>query len=183
MLGRLSEQTGCRVLVIHHARKQGPDDPGGRYAIRGSSAIFDGVDSAYLFTAAKGEPVQVEHIKARSHGEPVEDFALAISDVEADGNLKAGVRVDVRGAELVAERRAAREARARTDKSRRDAETVRGVLAGRPGLGTRELRGAAGLSGDRLAAAVAYLGSAIEVREEKQGRTSTKRHFLNGGVQ
>ena len=41
-----------RVLVIHHARKQGKDDPGGRYAIRGSSAIFDGADGVYLFSAA-----------------------------------------------------------------------------------------------------------------------------------
>ena len=178
MLGGLSEQTGCRALVIHHARKQGPDDPGGRYAIRGSSAIFDGVDSAYLFSAAKGEPIHVEHVKARSHGEPVEDFALVIADVEGAGDPKAGVRIEVRGAELVAERRAAREETTRMDRARRDAETLRAVLASHPGLGVRELRGAAKLSGDRLAGALVALGERVEIREEGQGRTKSKRHYL-----
>jgi hypothetical protein len=182
MLGALSEQTGCRAIVIHHARKQGPDDPGGRYAIRGSSAIFDGVDSAYLFSAAKGEPVRVEHVKARSHGEPVEDFALVISDVEGAGDPKGGLRVEVRGAELVEERRAAREKSARGERARKDAETVRSTLAARPGLGTRELRAASGLSGERLTGALVALGDGVRTKDEKQGRTVVKKHFLNGGT-
>jgi len=181
MLGTVSEETKCRALLVHHARKVGADDPGGRYSIRGSSAIFDGVDSAYLFSAAKGEPVGVEHLKARSHGETVEDFALVIADVEGAGDPRGGLRVQVHGAELVVERRAAHAATARRDRARGDGETVRGALARQPGLGTRELRGATGLSGDRLAAALAALGDAVEVREEKQGRTVTKRHYLRGG--
>jgi hypothetical protein len=183
MLGRLSEQTGCRVLVIHHARKQGPDDPGGRYAIRGSSAIFDGVDSAYLFTADKGEPVHVEHVKARTHGEPVDAFALVISDVEAAGDAKAGVRVQVHGAELVAEQRDAAASRVRAEKVRRDAETLRKAMATTPGMGTTALRGATGLSGDRFPAALAYLGNAVEQRQERRGsaRASTC-HYLRGGA-
>lgn len=82
MLGSLSEATGCRALVIHHARKPAGDEDAGRYAIRGSSAIYDACDSVYVFSAAKGEPVLVEHVKARSHGEPTEPIALVIEDVE-----------------------------------------------------------------------------------------------------
>jgi hypothetical protein len=181
MLGGLSEATSCRALVLHHARKAGPDDPGGRYAIRGSSAIFDGVDSAYLFGSAKGEPVHVEQVKARSHGEPVADFALVISDVEGDGDPKAGLRVQVHGVELVAERRAARAETARKDQARRDAEAVRTALAKHPGLGTTALRGTTGLSGDRCAAALASLGPLVDVREDVQGKARTKRHYLRGG--
>ena len=182
MLGCLSERTGCRASVIHHARKQGRDDPGGRYAIRGSSAIFDGVDSAYLFSADKGEPIKVEHVKARSHGEPVEDFALVVSDVAVGDDPKGGVRVEVRGAELVAQRRDAQAAARRRERARVDSDAVRAALQRVPGLGTRELRGSTGLSGDRLAAGLAALGDEVMVREEARGRTRTNRHYLRGAA-
>lgn len=180
MLGHVSESTGCRALVIHHARKPTEDAAGGRYAIRGSSAIFDGVDGAYLFSASRGEPVHVEPVKARSHGELVEHFALVISDIEVDGDPRAGLRVEVRGGELVAERREQHAEAARGERARRDAEAVSKALARTPGLGSRELRAAAGLSGDRLAAAVVHLADRIEVRDETRGRSRTTRHYLRG---
>ena len=182
MLGKLSEDTGCRALVIHHARKQGSDDPGGRYAIRGSSAIFDAADSAYLFSAGKGEAVSVEHVKARTHGEPVEDSALVISDVEYEGDPKAGLRVQVHGAELVVEQRIASRQAAAEKQARADAESVRRVLSKTPGLGTAELRAAAGLSGARLPAALAHMGDAVDVREETNGRSRKLRHYLRGAT-
>jgi RecA-family ATPase len=165
MLGGLSEQTGCRALVIHHARKQGKDDPGGRYAIRGSSAIFDAVDSAYLFGAEKGEPIHVEQVKARSHGEPADDFALVISDVDAHGDPKAGLRVQLHGAELVTLRREQRHEAAQRVRADRDADKVRAAIAAVPGIGTRDLRARTSLSGDRLAAALAALDDRVDVRE------------------
>jgi hypothetical protein len=178
MLGRLSEDTACRALVIHHARKPSAEEPaGGRHSIRGSSAIFDAVDSAYIFSAESGEPVQVDHVKARSHGEPVPKFALVIADVEIDGDPRAGLRVQVHGAELVAQRREAREQAAATARASRDALKVERAVIQTPGLATRELRGATGLSGDRLAAAIAHLGTAIEVREERDGRARPMRHY------
>jgi hypothetical protein len=180
MLGALSEATGCRALVIHHARKQGQDDPGGRYAIRGSSAIFDGVDSAYLFSAEKDEPVSVENIKARSHGELVEDLALVVSDVESEGEPRAGLRIQVHGAELVKERREARQDAAAKAQGAKDAGKVRDALGKKPGINTTELRGVTRLSGDRLAAALLELGQAVEVRTEAVGRTRVNRHFLRG---
>jgi len=182
MLGHLSEETACHVEIIHHARKPTEDGPGGRYAIRGSGAIYDSVDSAYLFSAAKGEPVGVEHVKARSHGELVSDFALVISDVEIDGDPKAGLRVQVHGAELVAQRRQEQASTTRREQARRDAEVVRRVLAGSPGLGMRELRAAVRPVGrERLESALYDMGNEVEVREERQGRTVTRRHFVRGG--
>jgi hypothetical protein len=181
MLGHVSEQTGCRPLPIHHAKKPQADDPGGRYAIRGSSGIYDACDSVYLFSAAKGEPVSVEHVKARSHGELVDSFALVIADAEIDGDARGGLKVDLRGAELVAQRRAVRAEAARNALVQRDAEVVRKAIGRTPGAGTTALRGATGLSGVRFAAAVTLLGDAIEVREEKRGRSrSTLCHYLRG---
>ena len=182
MLGHVSELTKCRAIVIHHARKQGPDDPGGRFAIRGSSAIYDSADSAYLFGAAKGEPIAVEHVKARSHGEPVEDFVLTIKDVcSEDGqDHKAGLALQVHGKELVQERRDAKASEDRKGRARVDAAAVRAVLGLHPGVGTRELRAMAGLSGDRLAAAVACMGKGVEVRLESNGVGRVARHFLTG---
>ncbi len=82
MLGRVSAATGCAIFVVHHARKRKEGDPsGGKYVLRGSSALFDGCDSVLVFAAEKGEPTYVGQEKARSHGECAEDFCLSISDV------------------------------------------------------------------------------------------------------
>jgi hypothetical protein len=181
MLGTLSEHTKCRALVIHHARKMGPDDPGGRYAIRGSSAIYDSADSAYVFTGNKGEPVAVEHVKARTHGEPVPDWALLISDEPTDdGDNRGGLQVKVFGTELIAKRREESASVARSKRTQMDSQTVRKAIEGKPGMGTRELRSATGLSGDRLFNAVSHLGESVDVREESQGRIRLHRHYIRG---
>jgi|SRR5580658_1623969 AAA domain-containing protein len=183
LLGTLSEDTGCRALVIHHARKPSDDAPEGRYAIRGSSAIFDGVDSAYLFSAERDDPVHVQHVKARSHGELVEPFALVISDAPIGTEARAGLVVEVRAGELIVERRAQRAEAARTERARRDAEGVRRRIAANPGAGTAALRTSTGLSGDRFAAALEHLGDAVEVREEKRGKArATRGHYLRPGA-
>jgi hypothetical protein len=180
MLGTLSESTKCRALVIHHARKPAPDDPGGRYAIRGSSAIYDSADSAYVFSAGKGEPVSVEHVKARTHGEPVADWALVISDerVDDESEDRGGLQVKVFGTELIAKRREERASVARAQRTRVDAQTVRNAIEAKPGLGTRELRSATGLSGDRLLNAIGHLGESVDVREESKGRIRLHRHYM-----
>ena len=182
MLGKLSEATGCRALVIHHARKPSADDSGdARFAIRGSGAIFDACDGVFVFSAERGEPVRVQNVKARTHGEPVDDFALVVSDVEVEGDERAGVRVQVHGAELLTERRDLREASRRDGRVRADADAVRRALGARPGLGTVELKGATSLPGDRLSAALMHLGAAIEVQEQPTGYGRPKRlHFLRG---
>ena len=114
MLGEISEETSCRPLVVHHAVKRGDERPGvepdARQALRGSGGIYDVCDSIYLLTSKKDEAIKAEQIKARSHGEPVEDFALVITDVARDDDPRWGLSVHVAGVELIAEQRERKEA-------------------------------------------------------------------------
>jgi hypothetical protein len=167
MLRKVSGETGCRALVIHHARKGGPDDSGGRFSIRGSSAIFGELDCAFVFSAGSKDLTRVEHVKARSDGKLVDSFALAVSDVEIEGQPSAGLRVVVCDAPSAAR-----------DRSQADAATVRRVLEQRPGLGTTDLREQARLSGDRFSAALGVLGDDVETHDQKDGRSKRKQHFL-----
>jgi hypothetical protein len=180
MLASISEKTKCRALVLHHARKMNDDDPGGAYVIRGSGAIFDACDGAFVFSAKKGEPVSVENPKARSNGDTVEDFSLVIGDVELDGDPKAGLRVAVHGKELIEERREAAKVKAREDRGRRDGDKLKAFLGNNPGAGTKEIRGVLGFSGDRLAAVILELGC-VDVRVEQNGKVRVARHFLRSG--
>lgn len=104
MLGRVSEKTGATFLVIHHARKPVKDAPGGAaMAIRGSSAIFGAVDAAYVFSASKGEPTTVDHVRSPMTGITLPTFGLRIDDVDMDGNRRGGLRVRHLDAEEVME--------------------------------------------------------------------------------
>lgn len=94
MLGRVSEQTGCTIIVIHHNRKPSKDQAGGtRYAIRGSGALFDACSSVFVLTGEKGEPVTVHHEKDRNRGAEVDDFALKAEDIAIGDNPRAGLAV------------------------------------------------------------------------------------------
>jgi AAA domain-containing protein len=182
LLGNISEETKCRALVIHHARKPS-EQPGAStdpaHAIRGSSAIYDAGDSVYILGAKSGEPIHVRHVKARSHGEPVEDWALVISDVEDEGNPKAGVRVQIHGSEVINEARE-KTRRARNEAQRRaEQERVLASVIERPGLNARELRSVTGMNGDRFMSAVVELHGTgkLEIREERNGRSFSARHY------
>jgi RecA-family ATPase len=182
MLGQVGEGTGCRAVVIHHSRKPAQDAPGGQYAIRGSSAIYDSSDSVYVFTAQRREPVSVQHVKARTYGDLCEDFALVITDVELEGERRGGLRVEVRGHELVAERRQALARAGLAAQAEQDAAEVRRVLVASPGLGVRELRTAVRPMGrERLDAALYVLRDQVEVREERSGHSVARRHYVRGG--
>ena len=181
LLGRVSERTGCRACVIHHARKPPivPTGASAAFDVRGSGAIFDACDCVYQLGAASGEPVQVKHTKARSHGEPVEDFALVIEDVEEGGDPRAGLRVMVHGIELIDERREAATAKRVAIQTARDAKAITNAVERRPGVGALELRAVTGLNGTRYSRALAHLGSAIEVRHERAsgGGPVLARHY------
>lgn len=184
LLGSLSEETGCRALVIHHARKTSESAPGGdAYAIRGSGAIFDACDSVYLFTANEGEPVSCKHVKARSHGEPVPPWALTIQDVGPPEDLKRGARIQVHGVELVEERRQARRDATTKAQAGRDAAKLRELLTRQPGLGVQDIRGALHLSGDRFYAARSSLAGDVEIRQVRVGSARPKEaHFLRSSL-
>ncbi len=83
LLNRVAEKHGTVVFVIHHANKPKADAPeGNRYRIRGSSAIFDGAASVFVFASEKGQPIRVTHEKCRNRGTTVEDFGLRVADVD-----------------------------------------------------------------------------------------------------
>jgi hypothetical protein len=182
MLGEVSHATGCRALVIHHAKKPGEDDSEARYSIRGSSAIYDAVDSAYVFGAAKGEPIKVEHVKARSHGDLECDRALVVSDVAVGGDPKGGLRVSTVSLENVAEARAAREQEDRRAKAVADGAILRRVLTAQPGLNAGELQAAVklemGWGKDRVMASVMALGEEVKTDVVIVNRGRSTRYFL-----
>jgi len=94
MLSRVSERTGCTVLVIHHARKPSQDRSGGiRMAIRGSGALYDAAGSVLVLEAEKGQPVRASHEKARTSGKLADDFKIHITDTETDPDDAPGLRV------------------------------------------------------------------------------------------
>jgi hypothetical protein len=81
-LTRVSDTTGCVMLVIHHARKPSKDHEGmAAMAVRGSGAIFDACAGVFLWLGRKGQPTTVVHDKARFTGRTVEDFSLEVVDV------------------------------------------------------------------------------------------------------
>lgn len=83
LLNRVAERHGTVVFVIHHANKPKADAPeGNRYRIRGSSAIFDGAASVFVFASEKGQPIRVTHEKCRNRGTTMEDFGLRVTDVD-----------------------------------------------------------------------------------------------------
>ncbi len=93
-LTRISEKTGVTTLVIHHARKPSQNAAGGaRMSVRGSGALYDACGSVLVFSGEKGEPVTVEHEKARISGRPHDAFQLWIEDVEVAGDPRGGLRV------------------------------------------------------------------------------------------
>jgi hypothetical protein len=93
MLARISEDELCAIVILHHMRKAGQDGRGDvvRERIRGSSGLFDAVQSCLAFVGDKGEPPVVHHEKARITGSLRESFALEISD-ERDPDDESGCR-------------------------------------------------------------------------------------------
>lgn len=161
MLTSISGDTGCRALVLHHARKQSANqEPGSgadRFSIRGSSAIFDACDSVFVFDGKANEPTLVRNEKARSHGEKVEEFYLTVVDVEGGG-----LKVKVDGApELELVTQTARD-EAQDSQVTKDASRIYKALLEAPGgLATEELKAAARVPGNRFKQALAELGNTV----------------------
>ena len=116
-LSLASEETGCAVILIHHAGKS-VDRRARKEMGRGSSAIYDECQSVFVVTGDKTEDRRVTHEKDRELGETVPEFGLRIEDVaigedddEEDVTLddydpKGGLRVVV--VEAVADQQADR---------------------------------------------------------------------------
>jgi hypothetical protein len=112
MLARLSDETGCAVLVLHHAttktdpRAPKPTDLRGMG--RGSSAIFDCSGSYIVMDGQPGEPVKVTHVREPQEGRLTDPFRLRFHDVPDGRDPKAGLALEYlteEQAELEVERR------------------------------------------------------------------------------
>lgn len=91
MLGRVSEATGCVMLLIHHAKKPSKDDVGGsRNSIRGSGAIFDACSTVVVFERQADGQIKLVHQKARMSGKLRPNLMASISDT-FDGGLMVAV--------------------------------------------------------------------------------------------
>jgi hypothetical protein len=184
---KVSEETGCVIVVIHHARKPQKDSQGGaKTAIRGSGAIFDACASILVFEGAKTGPTLVSHEKARITGKTVEDFSLDISDVplpeealpdlaravmvgdgfaNETGSIRYGLKVSVKDRE------------AETSPNVRALERrILELVEQNPGIGRNRLRE---LSGKRLTDVVGALGLLSEEGRVlvEHGPNRTQRYF------
>ncbi len=114
MLGRVSEATGCTIIVIHHSRKPSQGAEGGsRAAIRGSGALFDACGAVVTTERQSDGTIRISHEKARMSGKLVEPIYVSIVDTD-DGGLaintkegpkggtKAGAKLDATKEAIVA---------------------------------------------------------------------------------
>lgn len=132
MLGRVSEATGCAIVVIHHARKTSEGDNDPRQILRGSSALFDACQSIWTFAARKGEPVCATSVKARLTGRALDPWCMTVEDVARDGVERWGLRVRYEAFEDS-------QAQARDERQRKLQETALAILTERP-CSARRLR-------------------------------------------
>lgn len=159
MLARVSEQTTCAFLVVHHAKK--PSKEGGNSpssSIRGSSALVDAAGSVLVAQAQRPGLVQLTHVKARTSGRPHRPFPLRIDDVAEDFDERWGLMVALDD-----------------DEESRDDEgddLVFEFIGANPGANTREIRaGVEGMANAQIDAAVRnlVLTGRIERRTGKRG--------------
>lgn len=165
VLGRVSEKTGATIILVHHARKPKADDPkGARYAMRGSSALYDAMASVFFFAGTKGEPTRVAHEKCRNRGIMVDDFGLQVEDVEVDGDRRAGLRV----VHMEPEQLAAAHPGAEASPTRNIERIRRYLLETRQHMGNRDaLRERVGMGQAPFRSALSVLESTGDVVVEK----------------
>lgn len=166
MLGRVSERTGCAILVILHARKPSRDsEEAAKTAIRGSSALFDAASSVLVVVGDKDCPTRtVSHLKARMSGTTAEDFALRIEDEEIDGDPRGGLLVK---AESVDEKNS----KAWGLNAKHD-EALLEIIRSNPGATKRTIRASAdGISNAAVDESVQRLivSKKVVIREGKRG--------------
>lgn len=130
MLSRVCAGTTL-PLVIHHARKPTRDQAGSaRMSIRGSSALYDALGGCFVAERMDDGTVTLMHEKERLRGLKLDPISYRIVDVPKGDDPRWGLRV-----ELVPNRA--------EDVSRTNLalyEQVLSIIAGHPGVTTRELR-------------------------------------------
>lgn len=93
LLGRVSELTGCTIVVVHHARKDDGDTEDKKNLVRGSGALFGACSVVWVLFGARGKPVQWSCIKERHEGSEPDDFWVQFRNEASGTDPRAGVRV------------------------------------------------------------------------------------------
>lgn len=173
MLGRVSQRTGCAVLVIHHARKPQPMAGGGKkHSIRGTGALFDACQCIIVLGAEDGnDPSLATHEKARITGKLVDDFALRAVDL--DGRW--GLQILAEDAEQLEDDRAKAE-------NEELCKHILQVVRSNPGMATRTVQQLARRKYSTVAAALQILEADGAVQDLKVGRGGSKWHAHAGNV-
>lgn len=113
MLGRVSEATGCVIIIIHHASKTDPNAKGKdierKLLLRGSGALFGACAVVWFLLGRRGEPCEWTCEKERHEGSDAEGFSVAFDNVSDGKNDRAGVRVRHLDVKQVTEQREVRE--------------------------------------------------------------------------
>lgn len=188
-LTRVSEATGCTMIVIHHARKPSKDHTGmAAMAVRGSGAIFDACAGVFLWLGEKRRPTTVIHDKARITGRTVDDFYLEVSDVvlpvesvpeaaaaatrgDGSSNESGSLRLGLRVACVVPEVQA--------DDTRALETRLAELIREQPGLGVRRLRELSGARNEATTRALGLLQEDGRVLVE-HGPGKVRRYFPLG---
>jgi|SRR5882757_7161128 len=176
-LGRLSEETGCRALIVHHTKKAGPDGvdrDGRKESIRGTTGIFAACDHILVLYGKKFEPFEVTTEKNRE-GVEIDPFFLNLQDVDGRKGLRVAMLDPEAAKKSLSEAKAAR----RTGEDK-DAIKAALVAAGPNGLGTEQLRETCGLNGIRFSSAVKAWGDDIRVHGAKVNGSIMKVHTWDG---
>jgi hypothetical protein len=100
-LTKISSETGCAIVLIHHAKKLGKQENGEERLstaerVRGSSGIFDACGAVFFLDGRDQEPRKVEQVKtpAGAAGGSIKPFWLTVTDIpNSSGNMKAGVQL------------------------------------------------------------------------------------------
>ncbi|MBN1605071.1 MAG: AAA family ATPase [Polyangiaceae bacterium] len=166
MLGRVSERTGCTILVIHHARKAAQNAVGGvRETIRGSGALYDACGSVLVVEGSPEEETRtIHHVKARVSGKCADPMLLRIDDTDG-GGLVVSVEEAPSQEEREHDRRIARD-------DRFDAVVLAEVTKG-PGRSTTELASALHANRSRdVSPALTRLRMVGQIRREEGPRRS-----------
>lgn len=178
-LARLSEETGCRAMVLHHTKKAGIDGVGRddrKDSIRGSTSIFAACDHVLVLYGKKFEPFEVTTEKNRE-GVEIEPLFLNFEDTEGRRGLKVTTLAEEDAV-------ATRSDKTGSKRLLADKALVQAILvaAGDSGLGTRALRDATNLNGSRFAAAIKAHGADISIRAEIVHGGIAQIHMWDGEV-
>jgi hypothetical protein len=159
---RIAKATRCAFVVIVHAKKMGPDSQkyDERELFRGSSAIFDAADVAYVASFTKGHPIRFSQIKARL-GTFVHDFDVRLQDTPGGQGIVIQATDPTGG-----------EARNVGDPLERVIQRVLEVVRKRPGLNLRELRERAGGRGTAVDEAIKQLVDRKKIERLGDGKGS-----------